>query len=166
MHTCDTPGCVRRDHLELGTPLANSQDMVRKRRSAHSERHSQAVLTTEAVKAMRERHANGEPLKALAAEFGVNHRTAHSAIHQNWKYLPPFRRVKRGTATGRNLSTGVENVRKMRDLYAAGIGPKKIAQEFGLTVGTVINAVCGRGKYAQIPGALPLQRPDLSIKRR
>jgi hypothetical protein len=32
-HTCDTPACVRLDHLFLGTPSDNSQDMARKGRA-------------------------------------------------------------------------------------------------------------------------------------
>lgn len=37
-HTCDTPRCVRPDHLFLGTSLQNNQDMVAKGRQAKGER--------------------------------------------------------------------------------------------------------------------------------
>ena len=32
MHTCDTPGCIRPEHLRLGTDKDNAQDMVSKGR--------------------------------------------------------------------------------------------------------------------------------------
>lgn len=32
MHTCDNPGCINIEHLRVGTPKDNTQDMVGKRR--------------------------------------------------------------------------------------------------------------------------------------
>ena len=39
LHKCDTPACVRPDHLFLGTHLDNAQDRNRKNRQATGTRH-------------------------------------------------------------------------------------------------------------------------------
>jgi hypothetical protein len=39
LHRCDTPLCVRPDHLFLGTAKENSEDAVAKRRQATGDRH-------------------------------------------------------------------------------------------------------------------------------
>lgn len=40
LHTCDTPKCVRIEHLFLGSPQDNSTDMVNKGRQARGDRSS------------------------------------------------------------------------------------------------------------------------------
>src|SRR5438132_871214 len=45
LHDCDTPLCVRPDHLFLGTQQDNMRDMIRKGRQQHGEWHSFAILT-------------------------------------------------------------------------------------------------------------------------
>lgn len=39
LHACDNPPCVRPDHLSVGTPKANHDDMVSKRRHVNPPRH-------------------------------------------------------------------------------------------------------------------------------
>ena len=89
LHRCDTPPCVRPDHLVPGTPLDNCRDMIMKGRHQHGERHRSAKLTDEIVIAMRLRHAHDERTADLALEFGVAEITAYFAIvGRTWKHLP------------------------------------------------------------------------------
>lgn len=44
-HTCDTPSCVNPNHLVLGSPLDNSNDMKERNRQACGEKQHQANLT-------------------------------------------------------------------------------------------------------------------------
>lgn len=56
-HHCDVKRCVRPDHLFLGTPKDNSQDMARKGRSA-IQRHPELVETC--LKCPNEKRARGD----------------------------------------------------------------------------------------------------------
>ncbi len=42
-HRCDNPGCVRPDHLFLGTPKENTQDMIRKGRQVRGPKLAAAM---------------------------------------------------------------------------------------------------------------------------
>jgi hypothetical protein len=82
LHDCDTPACVRPDHLFLGTQLANIKDRDEKGRTAKGERNSHARLTKENVAQIRANFANGAKRKELAIEFGV----CRSTINQILRY--------------------------------------------------------------------------------
>lgn len=53
LHKCDNRSCVRPDHLFLGTPLDNNQDMAAKGRSARGESQHSAVFAEEQVREIR-----------------------------------------------------------------------------------------------------------------
>lgn len=86
-HRCDNPGCVRPDHLFLGTVRDNAADMRHKGRSAMGDRNgtrrrpdtiargegrAHAKLTETDVRRIRSAVAEGETTKAVADRYGVS----------------------------------------------------------------------------------------------
>jgi len=70
-HQCDNPQCVNPEHLYLGTPSQNLQDMYdRGRRDATGENNPNAKLDADDVETIRERSDNATN-RELANEFGV-----------------------------------------------------------------------------------------------
>lgn len=73
-HKCDNPGCVRIEHLFLGTRADNIADMIRKGRNVvvSGTKQPAAKLNDKKAKLVRELYATGEYSQAsLALLFGV-----------------------------------------------------------------------------------------------
>lgn len=90
-HKCDNPRCVNPVHLFLGTPKANTLDMISKGRGnqAKGEAQANAKFTVEKILLIRKRYATeGITQTALAKEFNVNQSTIHSIVKgKNWKSI-------------------------------------------------------------------------------
>lgn len=81
LHTCDTPLCVRPDHLRLGTLADNNRDMAGKGRANHK-------LTADQVRDARRRHAAGESYLSIAKTMGVRHQAITYAVtRRTWSWL-------------------------------------------------------------------------------
>ena len=76
MHICDNPGCVRPDHLKLGTQRDNILDMDKKgRRKARK-------LSDEEVAEMRRLKSAGVPQRLLAEKFSVSQSFVSFVVRQ------------------------------------------------------------------------------------
>jgi hypothetical protein len=96
LHLCDTPLCVRPDHLAIGTQADNLADMRRKGRGhlfteATAERGTDrynAKLDPDKVRRLRAARAAGESITALAREIGVTQAAAQmAAVGKTWKHI-------------------------------------------------------------------------------
>jgi hypothetical protein len=72
MHSCNNKNCYELEHLSLGTRRDNVQAALRDGLLPTGEQCSWSKLTRNQVLAIRERLANGEQGKLLAAEFTIS----------------------------------------------------------------------------------------------
>lgn len=107
-HTCDTPRCVRPDHLFLGTNVQNWQDMRAKERGskppllqgdAHPSRrypkrlrrgeaNNKARLTAAQVRAIRALHQRGATIRGLARQYGLTKTAIANVVHYvTWRHV-------------------------------------------------------------------------------
>lgn len=70
-HRCDSPSCVRPDHLFLGTHAENMSDMKAKARSTQGERNPASKLTAEQVREIRALKGEADR-DEVAAHFGIS----------------------------------------------------------------------------------------------
>jgi hypothetical protein len=118
LHHCDTPACVNPGHLFLGTHADNVRDRhakgrdatgerhvsrvsphllkrgvmhgrsTRPERTARGERHGNAVLNAERVRAIRARGERGQSIADIAAAEGVSEGCIYAVIHRRtWRHV-------------------------------------------------------------------------------
>lgn len=88
-HHCDTPACVRPDHLFLGAPADNMADMASKGRTHVGEGNHSSKLIAEQVLEIRNLRATGRLLKDIAQQFSITQGTVRAIVRRRtWKHLP------------------------------------------------------------------------------
>jgi hypothetical protein len=81
LHTCDTPSCVRGEHLFLGTHQDNMEDMRIKRRTYRGPEHIHAKLDYEKAEEIRAKYVrNVYGVPRLAKEYSVDSVTIHCIL--------------------------------------------------------------------------------------
>lgn len=88
-HKCDVRACVNPEHLFLGTPADNAQDMVAKHRTLRGEEHISAKLTAEQVSRIKTMLAEDRMhVSEIAREFGVAHTTIQAIkTGKTWRHV-------------------------------------------------------------------------------
>ena len=90
-HTCDNPACVNPNHLFLGTPQDNTNDMILKgRKKTHpGMTNSAARLTNEQVIEIRSKYIPRiVTLQQLADEYGVSFQHISAIINRGlWTHV-------------------------------------------------------------------------------
>lgn len=92
-HHCDTPSCVRPDHLFTGTQADNMRDCQRKGRYSHKtgrigSAHQHAKLKERDIPTIRALRASGETFKAIAGRYGVSDSTIQNIFNgHTWGHV-------------------------------------------------------------------------------
>lgn len=88
-HHCDNPPCVRPDHLFLGTPADNKDDLISKGLQAVGEDVPSAKLTDDQVREIRARHAAGQSQPVIAKAFGISRSNVSCIVRRKtWSHVP------------------------------------------------------------------------------
>lgn len=87
-HKCDNRYCCNPDHLFLGTPSENSQDMVRKGRGLVGEKNPNTKFKEQDVLNIYADLDRGMLRSQIAQKYGVKSETiCHIANGRNWRHL-------------------------------------------------------------------------------
>jgi hypothetical protein len=89
-HSCDNPSCINPDHLFLGNPKENMQDMINKGRKANCKgsNHPLSKLDEIDVLFIRQERSFGKKLKDIANDYGITFQTVSDICRgKTWKHL-------------------------------------------------------------------------------
>lgn len=131
-HTCDTPACVRPDHLFLGTVAVNMADKMAKgrHRTLFGQNQPRAILTEDQAKAIL---LDPRPHAQIANEYGVHTQTISSLkTRVSWPHLGAEKGVKAKRISpqrGKSDKVTPEIVRAIRASADKGVD---LAKRYGI----------------------------------
>lgn len=146
-HKCDNPGCVRPEHLFLGTDKTNSDDKVAKGRHARGRALPRTKLTEEIVVEIRGRYLAGDVSQAqLSEKYGVSQGSIFRLLSgMCWKHVSTHLAetsalIVHGTRRGADHAMAKLNwdkVAEIRRRCATGESAKSLAKEFGVSAAMI-----------------------------
>lgn len=87
-HKCDNPPCCNPSHIFPGTHKENMEDMANKGRSSQGERDSQAKLTADQVRQIRQLCAEGMTQENVGKHFGITQGAVWLIVtRKRWKHI-------------------------------------------------------------------------------
>jgi hypothetical protein len=167
---CNTPGCVRPDHLALGDHAANMADRQAAGRQARGERSGRARLTTLKVAALRALFEAGWAIAALADIFDTSAQQAYRVITgRQWSHVPltPEQQAAAATRIAPAARPGAANftaklteqqVRAIRHQAQEGIRVADLARHYRVSE-TCIRRVVTRQTWRDVPDLPPDAAP-------
>lgn len=76
MHMCDNPKCVNPNHLIVGTPKDNTEDMMKKKRGGgffkKGSCHPKSKLMEEMIYDIKRMYSDGNTQKEIASKYSVD----------------------------------------------------------------------------------------------
>lgn len=85
LHKCDTPACLRPEHLYIGSQKENIADCINRGRFARGEDNSKAGLTNRDVLDIRE---SEDCIKDIADKYGLHKRTVYAIrSKESWRHI-------------------------------------------------------------------------------
>lgn len=148
-HRCDFRCCCNPDHLEIGTPQDNCDDMWRRGRANPSfgADVNTAILTAEIVLEARRMASSGYPICDIARSLCQPRNAIDYAVRGvTWAHLPNavpaprkagFRTLPRRGEQNNLAKLTQAQVDSIRSRLAAGEKGRSIAAEFGISPATV-----------------------------
>lgn len=136
-HRCDTPACVRPDHLFLGTEADNMADKMAKgrHRVLFGAEQPRAILTEEQAKAILN---DARPHSVIAAEYGVHAQTISSLkTRVSWPHLGKEKGVKAPRVSPRKGVSDKITPDIVREIRSSTEKGRVLSVRYGITRGSV-----------------------------
>lgn len=143
-HKCDTPACVKPDHLFLGTQQDNANDQVQKNRHLFGVKNPNCKLKESDVFEILSSLKLGLRYKKIAQRFGVSVGSIERiAANDGWKHIKrdtikrtPTAKAMRGVENP-SAKLDFEKAKKINTMLSNGISQQKIAKKFGVSQVTI-----------------------------
>ncbi|MDX1532835.1 MAG: HNH endonuclease signature motif containing protein [Nitrosopumilaceae archaeon] len=87
-HKCDNPSCVNPEHLFIGLPKDNTEDMLKKGRGIKGETSPSSKFKEKDIKEMRKKFNQGVRPLNIMKEFNISRQHLHSIVtFKSWQHV-------------------------------------------------------------------------------